>query len=598
MAEKYSVKDKVKVDKTLQKTVIKFAETKGQMLEVYKKLHKSASSLAQCFAKIGKNVFVGKTDIKETPKKQVTFDVCKDKSSPSSMLAKACKTEIANSTLRMELLESLRSTQAFENAAIALANKIDFTDRTFSALYPGGGSHIAPIVMAMLYMDADVIDTATFSYTEVNSVKLEQLEYILKNIGSVIPSLKYDQNDKKSYTCDNTTDGTETTLTVFYKGKPIHFRFLLSCSGESYFQPGELGGSKVFISHDSSGEDVYDNIEILEEYIQAAKIGKMKQKLPPIVMEDLSRGAKFLNSGPYVRFFDLEFLGKVRPITGSFGHRGHMSQPLKNLSPEQIKKLEDLKFDGDLETFTGEDLKKWKMAGSVPERHGDDKLNQSGEVGYPSYDGGVIFEINPAVLLMDKEQRTLIFETQIIASGNTVDKRRGSDGERFRLPPDSGMGLFNRYALLRIATKSSEMLAAVRAVNPAYEQVFAYRLAQSMMQLRGTILMAIERNIDIKDTLILAAQSLYKYLNPSQQAGLRAFVAQINAIHEDRLIFIKNSKRYKEWERKNPKSFFFDEEEVILFYKNHKGYKKFDKDMEKSISQFESDIEKVLRIHP
>ena len=65
MAEKYSVKDKVKVDKTLQKTVIKFAETKGQMLEVYKKLHKSASSLAQCFAKIGKNVFVGKTDIKK-----------------------------------------------------------------------------------------------------------------------------------------------------------------------------------------------------------------------------------------------------------------------------------------------------------------------------------------------------------------------------------------------------------------------------------------------------------------------------------------------------------------------------------------------------
>lgn len=593
MSDKDRGKPEIRVDKNLQKVAIEMSQARGQTVEAYQKLRKGVSALGQSLVRIGKNIFSSKTETKAVPGKQLDFAVCKDKNSPSSLLDRACKAEMVNQTLRMELLESLRSSQAFQNAAIVLKGKIDFTDRTFSALYPGGGSHIAPIVMAMLYMDENLIDTATFSYTEIDPVKLEQLEYILRNIASVAPSLKYNENDKKSSTCDNTVEGTETTLTIFYKGKPIHFRFLLSCSGESYFQPVELSGSKVFISHDSAGEDVYSNIEIVEEYIRAAKMMNMKQKLPPIIMEDLSRSAKFYDSGPYVRFLDLEFLGKVIPVNGAFGHRKHVSQPLKYLSPEQIKRLEDLKkYGSDLETSTVADLEKWKAAGSVPESHGQDQLKQDAELGYPSYSGAVIFEMNPAVLSMDKENRTLILETQVIASGNTADVRRGPEDSRFRLPPNDNLGLFSKNTFLDIAKKTPEMLDAVRKINPAYEQVFAYRLAQSLMQLRIEFMEAIEFDPNIRERIISAAQSLYKYLNPSQQSGLRSLVAQINELWR----FIKNDKRYLAWKKRHTRqNFFYDNEETKLFYKNHPDYKKFDEDMEKSIGQLENDANKALK---
>ncbi len=363
--EKDSAKAKIKIDKTIQRTGVGFVKTKDQMVGAYKKLHKGFSTLCKSLTEMGANVFAAGTDIGITPKSKTNFPLCKDKNSPSSLLTQACKTEIANQTLRMELLESLRSTSAFQNAAIALRGKIDLTDRMFSALYPGGGSHVAPVVMAMFYMDENLIDSATFTYTEIDEVKLEQFEYILRNMSSISPSLKYNEKDKKTNTCDDTADGTETTLTIFYNGRPIHFRFLLSCSGESYFQPVELCDNKVFISHDTFGGDVYDDVGIMEEYIQAAKVLNFKQKLPPIVMEDLSQSSKFSGPGPYVRFLDLEFVGKVTSVKGAFGHREMVVQPLRDLSPEQLKNLEDLRLYGDVETFEIEDLRKWKQASSM-----------------------------------------------------------------------------------------------------------------------------------------------------------------------------------------------------------------------------------------
>lgn len=546
----------------------------------------------------------GISDIQAETKKKVDFAVCEEKKPLSSLLSQACKASITNPTLRMELLESLRSAPAFENAAAALKEKIDLSDRTFSALYPGGGAHIAPIVMAMKYIDEGTIDAATFTYTEIDENTLIQLEYLLKNIRSVTPSLEYHPNDKKSDTCDNAENGTITNLELTYKGKSIHIRFLLSCSGKKYFQATELEKSKVFISHDSSGgPDLSGNILMLEEYIREAKALETK-KLPPIIMEDLTRRAEYANGGRYLRYLDLEFLGKVTRITGGFGHREMIEQPLKNLSPAEIHKLEeDLKKYAEYAGFTKEDLEEWKKNGVVPERSsGQKEPMQHAEVGYASHAGAVILEMNPAILSMNQEQRTLIFETQMLASGNKYSFNGGVGGDRNRLPPNRDKNLFSSDVLMQITSRIPEMLETVHTVNPMYEQVFAYRLAQAMMQLDNQIADVMREDTEKRKKLIPAARSLYQYLKPAQQSGLKALTARIQALYRHHAL-------YGEYLRKNSEAFSTtaetlpEEQRHALFDANYAiedkwkslTEKPFEAPMQKSIRQLNTAAEKLLQ---
>lgn len=546
--------------------------------------------------------FSGVSDLQAKTKKKVDFAVCEDRNPPVSLLAEACKAPITNPTLRMELLESLRSEPAFQNAAQALKRKIDLSDRDFSALYPAGGAHIAPIVMAMKYIDENLIDTATFTYTEIDAGKLAQLEYLLQNIRTVAPSLQYKPDDKKTSACIGSENGTETILTLLYKGKQIQFRFLLSCSGEDYFQSTELVKNKVFISHDSGGQDVDGNICILEEYIREGR--QMKElnpgaKLPPIIMEDLSQSKKY---GRYLRYLDLEFLGKVTPVSGAFGHRKMVDQPMKDLSPAQIEQLkEDLKRYGDRADFSAEDIAEWEKIGSLPGRPGKRQIEQNAEVGDAAYRGAVILEMNQAVLAMDKEQRTLVFETQIIASGNKMYWNGGVGGDRSRLPPNSKEDLFSHHALMRMATQGSELLKTVKSVNPDYQKIFAYRLAQATMQLHEMIRWAVDEDMAMREKMVPHIKALYPYLTPAQQAGLRTFLARIDAVYRHYPVYEEYVKKDNKWREEI--LHLSEEESLTIVGENQKIFDTFQeltlspfvKPIEKNIEQLERAAEKKLK---
>lgn len=85
--------------------------------------------------------------------------------------------------LNFDQLHDFRSAESFIDAAGKMAVVLkEAGKRSFNATYLASGSHMTPLIVALLLVDGDVIDEAHFIFTEINEAAVERVRLYLNAI--------------------------------------------------------------------------------------------------------------------------------------------------------------------------------------------------------------------------------------------------------------------------------------------------------------------------------------------------------------------------------------------------------------------------------
>lgn len=155
--------------------------------------------------------------------------------------------------LNIDQLQDFRSAGAFIKVTDAIEEEglIAAEKRDFSVMYPGSGSHIAPLVMALLMIDNGSIDRAYFTFTEIDDEAARRIDtYLSAMSGGDDPIF----TDYSTYNAE-TVNGERTFFVFDYKGKRISLSLLLDNAGRCYL-PREFECSSYCPSEEMVEKDV------------------------------------------------------------------------------------------------------------------------------------------------------------------------------------------------------------------------------------------------------------------------------------------------------------------------------------------------------
>lgn len=403
----------------------------------------------------------------------------------NTALSSVCSEPIDDPEKEMKLIEGLRSTPAFIELANRLRPQLDISRGKITCLYPGAGSHIAPLYMAAEWFKDDAVQEAEFLYTEIDECKWLELLENLRLLSQVDPNFLF--YEELSLTLPRGR-GEERMLDVRYKGKKITLRFFMNCndSEKQWFRTNEFQDADVYIQHDSAGSEISGILFMVLQYFRAQySTGSVNG--PPLIMEDTTRKDdwKFYGHPKYHRAFDLELLGTLMRGKKPYGHRTHVQTALSHFTETQACREQD-------EFVPDRDIMAWVAQGTAPERH----MSLSTEVGDPDCKNGTILNIHPALRSLNPRLFMILLEIGLVSKHYSFTDGMISTS-RHRLDQSfspGGTDLFSAEFFTDLFFEGQKILESLRTVNPRLAEAFAIRVYQTILKLHSCIPEFIEQN--------------------------------------------------------------------------------------------------------
>jgi hypothetical protein len=158
--------------------------------------------------------------------------------------------------------------------------------RRLSALYPGSGSHIAPLAAAMDLIQSGSIDRADFTFTEIEDYSNDLMKLLTKGLElGIFDEISLGNWKHFSSGAPNVKDdaGAERMFRMVYQGKEIAIRYALKRSGEAYYRKEYFQDANLVIFHDI---DPWSNsFNILAEMLFDRKTKGLAHKKQLLIME-------------------------------------------------------------------------------------------------------------------------------------------------------------------------------------------------------------------------------------------------------------------------------------------------------------------------
>lgn len=183
---------------------------------------------------------------------------------------------------------NFRSLPAFDRLAQTIANELPAVkiSRHLEVLYPASGFHIAPLLTAFRLMDQNLIDTASYTYTEIDKSAFGELcsyAEVLVNKG-VCDS--FSLKTPKIFGPYG-SEGKEYKLELVYKGKTICFTLALNRSGREYYRGEYLPQADIVVIHDPGNNSLKLSYELLSQMLFEKSRGDDVFKAKPqlVIME-------------------------------------------------------------------------------------------------------------------------------------------------------------------------------------------------------------------------------------------------------------------------------------------------------------------------
>lgn len=228
--------------------------------------------------------------------------------------------------------------------------------RKINILYPGGGSHMTPLVFAFDGIDNGWLDSAELVYTEIEpkteKTTRDYLNWFYNN--GVISDLT-----DETISSNDSPQSHTTKFSFKYEGKPITLAFTLNCGAELWATDDQIRNSDLIIIHDSlynhNDKDYKNNMadRFIEKTIELSG-GQRRFFLSEDFWENLRTPPKHFayNPNPYTNpyartlpdwpppphIFNPSFLsgGKVSIVRyeGAFGCSGVHLQALEHVLQE------------------------------------------------------------------------------------------------------------------------------------------------------------------------------------------------------------------------------------------------------------------------
>lgn len=165
----------------------------------------------------------------------------------------------------------LRGLPAFDQLADVLPDRVSDVrkSRTLKVLYPGSGSHIAPLVTAFRLIDQDVIDEARFVYTEIEPKAFPRLvDWLTEGAKTGIF-----EGVSIGKAVEFSGEGSERSVEIRYRGKTVHVLFALKRSGEDYFRDEYLEGAHLIVIHDPMAGRLTQSFDLLAQILVKKQAG-------------------------------------------------------------------------------------------------------------------------------------------------------------------------------------------------------------------------------------------------------------------------------------------------------------------------------------
>jgi len=394
-------------------------------------------------------------------------------------LKEACGTKIIQDPeARMTLLEGLHSSAEFAG----LAKYVDTTTKEkglMRFLYPGSGSHIAPFYMAAKLFDKGEIESADFTFTDIDECKQMELEQNLSNLPRVDPHFIF-HSDKTQFNLDRGGgDGVEISYYLEYKGHPIQLRFCLNRSGNAFYGGADFTSSDVFIIHDVGGYGVQDTLDLLSEYFESQFVSNTSAP-STIILEDLTRAAY------PKRAFDLELLGDIYHGRNAYGHRTHEHTTLDHFSRAQACRVRG-GYAGSSYAPHPDDLDQWENEGLAPAKY----MTLSTETGEASGNGAVLLP-HPSILKLSPRLTALLIDIGLAANNEDFYNFGISVRDRLRtnnsLYYDETPLLFSPSLLKDLFDKGDKIISILEEINPKLAQGLVVRMLQILIKCNASII--------------------------------------------------------------------------------------------------------------
>ncbi|OGC03464.1 hypothetical protein A2276_00945 [candidate division WOR-1 bacterium RIFOXYA12_FULL_43_27] len=184
--------------------------------------------------------------------------------------------------------------------------------RKIRLLYPGAGSHLAPLDLFHSLIQQDKIDYAKAIYTDIDP---HQLDTIRDALAKLVRAKIY--TDLKITPKNYPQGGFETTFSFYYQGKRIELVYALKMSGEDYYKEEYLAGADVLTIHDPFNKSKEPSYSLLKTYLKSLAKSTAENS-PLIIMENLNDGGCFGDS----KYFDPTVLpGTWTKNPHPYGHR-------------------------------------------------------------------------------------------------------------------------------------------------------------------------------------------------------------------------------------------------------------------------------------
>lgn len=254
------------------------------------------------------------------PLEKSRVKVCRETTEEKSLLEAACESKISDPAERLHFIEGMRSSPEFGFLAEKLRSHIKPHNGEIRLLYPGAGSHIAPLEMALKFLEDEEINKVELTYNEINPEAVAHLDANLKNLVKIRPDINLEPSPK---IIKHPPDGIETDFVLRKGDKTIVIKFLFKCSKKhrfdhfEWFRPTDLQRADAMIIHDVGANFIPNVIPLLEQYLRDTGGRQI-----PIVMEDYTRVYKYpeRSESPLERRYDLELLGQIERGEFRYGH--------------------------------------------------------------------------------------------------------------------------------------------------------------------------------------------------------------------------------------------------------------------------------------
>lgn len=287
-------------------------------------------------------------------------------------------------------LHHMRSLLAFQTLAQRVAEQMTnvTTSRRLTVLYPGAGTHIAPLITAMQLMDENKIDTAYFTYTNIES-QWKVLFAIFQDLfhAGILERVALSPEKRIGESC------SEWIFHLRYKGKTITLTEAVRCSGERYYREADLQRADIVVIHDPGpGSFLYSSYAQLAQVLRDRE--RFQDRRPQLAVIEVAvpeRAAldgkpnlgvePLILPGPYGHchsvdglgeFKGCKFVGVTLPLDHPVLHELVRGQDLSHITraiflekPQQTKERE-------------ETIRRWE---SRPDRHCEIKFPDLDAVG-------------------------------------------------------------------------------------------------------------------------------------------------------------------------------------------------------------------------